>query len=277
MFYKKEIGVKIMKKFFLIGIICIMFLLAFSACAADTDSNRTETSLPTENNDRTQLLDIYEGEYTGYTLGDPSSDGLEIKKKEDGTYAIQIKIPFLTELYECAGYQSEGAILFSTSEWGTDRKVEGSILLEDEVATVTFTSGWYQTATAETSYQYHKTADAPNMESDICAHPDYSSFVGEYCDTNDDPSLEIQLNEDGSYLIQISLFREIGYDACIGSLAEEKLIFMSDERGGVSGSIVLDNNLAVVQFDKVGYFETSTLTTYLFYKVSDSPNIYTLS
>ena len=98
-------------------------------------------------------------------------------------------------------------------------------------------------------------------------------YEGEYCDDNGDPSLEIRQNEDGSYLIQISLFRDIGYDACIGSLAEGKISFASDERGGVSGSITLDNDLAVVCFDHVGHFENAKVTTYLFRKTSDNPNI----
>ncbi len=264
-----------MKKTFLTGLLCI-YLLSLSACSTDNDGNSDiQQELPSVTSEPEQST--AEGEYTGYILNDPHYDSLEIKKNDDDTYTIQIKIPFLTELYECAGYQSEGAILFSTSEWGADRKVEGSILLEDDVATVTFTSGWYQTATAETSYQYHKTADTPNMESSIYTHPDYGSFVGEYCDSNDDPSLEIQLNEDGSYLIEISIFREIGYSACIGQLTEGKIAFTSGESGGASGSITLDNDLAVVQFDQIGYFENSTVTTYLFRKTADTPNIGTLN
>ncbi len=264
----------IIRKFFLTGLSCI-YLLSLAACSEKAPEHAEVIPSPVEHIGGDSSLP-YEGEYTGYTLADPNYDGLEIRKNEDDTYTIQIKIPFLTELYECAGYQSEGTLLFTTSEWGTDRKVEGSILLDEDIATVTFTSGWYQTATAETSYQYHKTADVPNLESSICTHPDYGSFAGEYCDGNDDPSLQIQLNEDGSYLIQISLFREIGYDACIGLLTEGKMAFTSDENGGVSGSITLDNNLAVVQFDQIGYFENSSVTTYLFHKTSDTPNIYVL-
>ena len=98
-------------------------------------------------------------------------------------------------------------------------------------------------------------------------------YEGEYCDDNGDPSLEIRQNEDGSYLIQISLFRDIGYDACIGSLAEGKISFASDERGGVSGSITLDNDFAVVCFEHVGHFENAKVTTYMFHKMSDNPNI----
>ena len=69
------------------------------------------------------------------------------------------------------------------------------------------------------------------------------------------------------------LFREMGYDACIGSLSEEKMSFASDQRGGVSGSITLDNDLAVVRFEQIGYFENAKVTTYLFHKTSDDPNI----
>lgn len=302
-----------MKKIFLMSLICLVLL---SACSTNKDTGYTDVvapvqientgndiNLPKESTsdirqtspsemheaeqstaaeeiseiesqtEITQILEIYEGEYTGNTINDPNYDSLEIQKNEDDTYRIQVKIPFLTKLYECTGYQSENMILFSSSEWGTDKKVEGSISLDDNSATVTFTSGWYQTATTENSYQYHKTSDTPHLENCPDARPDYSSFTGEYCDVNDDPSLEIQLNEDGSYLIQISLFREIGYDACIGSLSEEKMSFTSDQRGGVSGSITLDNDLAVVQFEQIGYFENSKVTTYLFHKTSDNPNI----
>lgn len=305
-----------MKKIFLLGLICLVLL---SACSANKDTEYTDVApaqLENTGNDinlaeestfdiqqtsssemheseqstaaeeiseiesqaeMTQILEIYEGEYTGNTINDLNYDSLEIQKNEDDTYGIQVKIPFLTKLYECTGYQSENIILFSTSEWGTDKKVDGSISFDDDSATVTFTSGWYQTATTEKSYQYYKTSDTPHMENYPDARPDYSSFVGEYCDVNDDPSLEIQLNKDGSYLIQISLFREIGYDACIGSLSEEKMFFTSDQHGGVSGSITLDNDLAVVQFEQIGYFENSKVTTYLFHKTSDNPNIEELS
>ena len=61
----------------------------------------------------------------------------------------------------------------------------------------------------ESSYQYHKTSDTPHLGNCPNARSDYSFFTGEYCDTNDGPSLEIHLNEDGSYLMQISIFREI--------------------------------------------------------------------
>lgn len=261
-----------MKKIFLLGLTCLVLL---SACSANKEQSTAaeEISEIESQTEMAQIPEIYEGEYTGNTINDPNYDGLEIQKNEDDTYEIQVKIPFLTKLYECTGYQSENRILFSTSEWGTDKKVEGSISLDDDFATVTFTSGWYQTATTESSYQYHKTSDIPHMENCPDARPDYSSFTGEYCDANDEPSLEIQLNEDGSYLIQISLFREIGYDACIGSLSEEKMSFTSEQRGGVSGSITLDNDLAVVQFEQIGYFENSQVTTYLFHKTSDNPNI----
>lgn len=275
-----------MKKIFLSGFICLVLLFG---CSTNNDTGYTDV-IPTKIEDTDSDINlpkesavdmqqaspteiIYEGEYTGNTISNPNYDCLEIQRNEDDTYRIQVKIPFLTQLYECIGYQSENIILFSTSEWGADKNVEGSISFDDDSATVTFTSGWYQTATTESSYQYHKTSDTPRMEDCPYVRPDYSSFIGEYCDTNDDPNLEIRLNDDGSYLIQISIFREIGYDACIGSLLEEKMSFTSDQRGGVSGSITFDNDLAVVKFEQIGYFENSNVTTYLFHKTSDTPNI----
>ena len=191
-----------MKKIFLLSLLCFVLL---SACSTNKDSgyenvtpvqientgnnhNLSEESTsdirqtsPTEMHEpeqstaivempetesqaeTTQIREIYEGEYTGNTISDPDYDGLEIQKNEDGTYAIQVKIPFLTKLYECTGYQSENIILFSTSEWGADKKVEGSISFDGDSATVAFTAGWYQTATTESSYQYHKTSDIPKV------------------------------------------------------------------------------------------------------------------
>ena len=48
---------------------------------------------------------------------------------------------------------------------------------------------------------------------------------------------------------------------------------LSHPINGVSGSITLDNDFAVVQFEQIGYFENSKVTTYLFHKTSDDPNI----
>ena len=189
-----------------VGLIGILIVMSLTACSNESEESEKDTTsdirqtspfemheseqsaaaeeIPeTESQtEMTQILEIYEGEYTGNTINDPDYDGLEIQKNEDDTYGIQVKIPFLTRLYECTGYQSENIILFSTSEWGTDKKVEGSISLDDDSATVTFTSGWYQTATAESSYQYHKTSDTPHLENCPDARPDYSSFTGEYCE-----------------------------------------------------------------------------------------------
>ena len=44
--------------------------------------------------------------------------------------------------------------------------------LDDDSATVTFTSGWYQKATTESSYQYHKTSDTFHLENSPDAHPE---------------------------------------------------------------------------------------------------------
>ena len=124
------------KKIFLLGLICLVLL---SACSTTKDAGYTDVApvqientgsdinLPEESEiesqtEMTQILEIYEGEYTGNTLNNPNYDGLEIQKNEDDTYGIQVRIPFLTKLYECTGYQSENIILFSTSEWGTDYK-----------------------------------------------------------------------------------------------------------------------------------------------------------
>ncbi|OLA92384.1 MAG: hypothetical protein BHW44_02870 [Roseburia sp. 40_7] len=60
-----------------------------------------------------------------------------------------------------------------------------------------------------------------NTESDASENIDEDSYVGEYnsYDT-DEPNLEIQKNWDGSYLVQIGMYRLAQLDDCEGKLTE---------------------------------------------------------
>lgn len=82
-----------------------------------------------------------------------------------------------------------------------------------------------------------------NTESDAIESIDEDSYVGEYnsYDT-DEPDLEIQKNWDGSYLVQIGMYRLAQLDDCEGKLTEQGLEFSTDEYGkdftaGSSGAV----------------------------------------
>ena len=71
-----------------------------------------------------------------------------------------------------------------------------------------------------------------NTESDASENIDEDSYVGEYnsYDT-DEPNLEIQKNWDGSYLVQIGMFRLAQLNDCEGKWTEQGLEFSTDEYG----------------------------------------------
>lgn len=103
--------------------------------------------------------DVYTGEFNDYDVNEPM---LEIQKNDDETYKIQIGIFRLVQLYDCVGYAIEDGIQFSTTEWGDDREISGTITFESDIATVAFTSGWRDFASIA-EYRYYKTSDIPNI------------------------------------------------------------------------------------------------------------------
>ena len=123
----------------------------------NTESNTTENteSDASENIDE----DSYVGEYNSYDTDEPN---LEIQKNWDGSYLVQIGMFRLAQLNDCEGKWTEQGLEFSTDEYGKD--FSGIITLEDDIATVTFTSeGWKEFADDLNVFKYYKTADEPNI------------------------------------------------------------------------------------------------------------------
>ena len=123
----------------------------------NTESNTTENteSDASENIDE----DSYVGEYNSYDTDEPN---LEIQKNWDGSYLVQIGMFRLAQLDDCEGKWTEQGLEFSTDEYGKD--FSGIITLEDDIATVTFTSeGWKEFADDLNVFKYYKTADEPNI------------------------------------------------------------------------------------------------------------------
>ena len=80
--------------------------------------------------------DLYEGEYSDYDVNEPS---LEIKKNNDETYQIQIKIYRLFYLDDGVGKVTEKGLEFEATG-PNGNKVNGVIRLEEDIAMVTFFS-----------------------------------------------------------------------------------------------------------------------------------------
>ena len=105
---------------------------------------------------------------------------------------------------------------------------------------------------------------------------DVYEYEGEYnsYDINE-PALEIKKNDDGTYQIQIDLFRLWGFYDDAGKITEEGLEFAATGPGGneVNGVIKLEEDIAVVTIFGQEWLDFAGLSEYRFYKTSDVPNI----
>ena len=105
----------------------------------------------------------YEGEYDSYDVDEPA---LEIKKKDDGTYQIQIDLFRLYSLDDGIGRETEKGLEFSATGPGGN-KVNGVIKLEGDIAVVTiFGQEWLDFA-GLSEYRFYKTSDVPNMQETV--------------------------------------------------------------------------------------------------------------
>lgn len=103
--------------------------------------------------------DLYEGEYSDYDVNEPS---LEIKKNNDETYQIQIKIYRLFYLDDGVGKVTEEGLEF-VATGPNGNKVNGVIRLEEDIATVTFFSQEWVDFAGLNEYKFYKTSNVPNI------------------------------------------------------------------------------------------------------------------
>ncbi len=110
----------------------------------------------------------------------------------------------------------------------------------------------------------------------IEAAGDVYEYEGEYnsYDVNE-PALEIKKNDDGTYRIQIDLFRLYMLRDGIGEETEKGLEFAATGPGGnvVNGVIKLEEDIAAVTIFGQEWLDFAGLSEYEFYKTSDVPNI----
>ncbi len=121
----------------------------------------------------------------------------------------------------------------------------------------------------EAQFLYHATKK-------IEVRADVYEYEGEYnsYDINE-PALEIKKNDDGTYQIQIDLFRLWGFYDDAGKITEEGLEFTATGPRGneMNGIIKLDEDIAVVTIFGQEWLDFAGLSEYKFYKTSDVPNI----
>lgn len=103
--------------------------------------------------------DRYVGEY--YDCHNEKTN-LEIKRKGDGTYCIQIGIFRMFSLDDVVGKAADNGIEFTATAPGGD-SLNGMITLYGDTATVTFTGGEWSTYSGISKYRYHKVSDSSGI------------------------------------------------------------------------------------------------------------------
>lgn len=107
---------------------------------------------------------------------------------------------------------------------------------------------------------------------DILASAD--PYVGVYNNPSiDEPNLKIEKDEDGSYSIQIGLYRLAKLNECKGILKDNKLEFSTNEifDDELKGEIVLNGDIAEVSFFGSEWLDFAGFNYQEFEKISDIP------
>lgn len=100
-----------------------------------------------------------------------------------------------------------------------------------------------------------------SSQTEVLYEGEYNSF-----DT-DEPNLQIQKNEDGTYNIEIGIYRITTLD-CTGKLTESGIEF-KDEGWGAYGKITFNEDIATVTITSPDWIDG--ITEYKYRKVSDVP------
>ena len=109
------------------------------------------------------------------------------------------------------------------------------------------------------------------------SYPDDTIYIGEYLDSvANSTNLKIAKGDNGTYLIQIGIFRLTFIDDCIGELTEEGMNFTGTDAAGnpISGIITVENQTATVTFTNSTWDYLKSGSSFEYIKSSDVPNLY---
>ena len=148
-------------------IIFIAAALCLAACGADKNNDEVISSdaaleITTDSiTKKVTVLDdtVYIGEYLDRNVEEPN---LEIAKDNDGEYIVQIGIYRLTSLEDGIGKLTADGLLFSATD-AAGEPISGIITSDGQTATVTFTDSTWENLPNDSSFQYTKVSDIPNL------------------------------------------------------------------------------------------------------------------
>ena len=240
-----------MKRFLIISMMCFM-AISLCACGKTKENgtdNKTELSEVMDHGDEKDITDDSKNTTEKGTekVESRSSDNLEdVDVIEDTTEDASENV---TE---------------ATIEATTEDKTYGAT--EDIAENAESTSKKTENIDSEAENESQKEDDDTTLD----------PFVGEYNSYDvDEPDLEIQKNADGTYKIQIGIYRLISLDDCVGERTEEGIAFLADRGDKVfRGTITLEGDIATVTFFGSDWLRFAGVSEYKYYKTSNIPNIY---
>lgn len=119
---------------------------------------------------------------------------------------------------------------------------------------------------------YENGALEPGTDSELQA----DLYAGEYNDYDvNEPYLEIQKNDDGTYTIQVGIFRLVQMNDGEGRITDKGIEFSATAPDGkvINGIITVEGDIAAVTLTSPEWSTYSSINEYQYHKTSDIPNI----
>lgn len=132
-----------------------------SAKSDSAQSKSSQTSKKDSSSETASDADsVYIGEYLDSDVNEPN---LEIAKRDDGKYTVQLGIYRLTTFTDGVGEMTSKGISFTATD-GAGNPIKGLITVSDKTATVTFTDSTWDYLPNGSSFKYTKSSDTPNVQ-----------------------------------------------------------------------------------------------------------------
>lgn len=159
----------------------------------------------------------------------------------------------------------------------TQATEEASSTTQSEVQTDVATSEEQTTELDIVATEQKSEEETPSTQSSVSKNDATSEentadlYVGTYNDyDNNEPSLEISLNEDGTYSVAITIFRLTSLEDGVGIVTDKGLEFMATDATGnpIEGVITLAGNESIVTFTNSTWELIENGTSYRYVKVN---------
>lgn len=107
--------------------------------------------------------------------------------------------------------------------------------------------------------------------------PDEEAYIGEYLDSDvGEPNLEIAKQPDGTYLVQIGIYRLASLSDGSGEITAEGMTFTATDPAGnpIRGIITIEDKTATVTFTDSTWDYLENGAAFQYVKSSDRPDIW---